>query len=110
MDHPSIDGIPLVLGSNIFGKHATEDESFAILDAFFEAGGRMIDTAQVYSETKSETILGKWTNSRGNRAGQTWPTGTCLHRCGTGEILRPAAYRLCRSLLCPPRRSRNAAG
>jgi aryl-alcohol dehydrogenase-like predicted oxidoreductase len=46
--HPSIAGIPLVLGGNVFGFTADEDTSFAILDRFYEHGGRMVDTAQGY--------------------------------------------------------------
>lgn len=46
-DHPAIAGIPLVLGGNVFGFTADEDTSFAVLDAFHAAGGRMIDTADV---------------------------------------------------------------
>ncbi|MEN9926670.1 MAG: hypothetical protein RL268_2796, partial [Pseudomonadota bacterium] len=49
IDHPAIAGIPLVLGGNVFGFTADEDASFAVLDAFHAAGGRMIDTADVYS-------------------------------------------------------------
>jgi len=66
---------PLCLGGNVFGWSADESESFAVLDAFFEAGGNFIDTADVYSEWKpgnkggeSESIIGKWMKSRGNRA------------------------------------------
>ncbi|MEN9324755.1 MAG: hypothetical protein RL414_509 [Actinomycetota bacterium] len=65
---------PLCLGGNVFGWSANEEESFAVLDAYFEAGGNFIDTADVYSEWKegnqggeSETIIGKWMKSRGNR-------------------------------------------
>ncbi len=47
--NPAISGIPLVLGGNVFGWTADRDTSFAVLDAFYEAGGRMIDTADVYS-------------------------------------------------------------
>lgn len=73
--HPSIGGIRLCLGGNPFGWTADENASFAVLDRFFEAGGRMIDTAQGYSEWvegnqggESETIIGKWLASRGVRA------------------------------------------
>ena len=38
---------PLCLGSNTFGWSANESESFAVLDAYFEAGGNFIDTADV---------------------------------------------------------------
>ena len=65
---------PLCLGGNVFGWSADEKESFAVLDAFFEAGGNFIDTADVYSEWKpgnkggeSETIIGNWMKARGNR-------------------------------------------
>ena len=47
--HPAIGGLPLVLGGNVFGWTAKGDDGFAVLDAFYEAGGRMIDTADVYS-------------------------------------------------------------
>src|SRR6476469_3394833 len=40
---------PLVLGGNVFGWTADEATSFRILDAFVDAGGTMIDTADVYS-------------------------------------------------------------
>ena len=73
--HPSIAGIPLVLGGNVFGWTASEDDSFAVLDRFYEAGGRMVDTAQGYSVWapghvggESETVIGKWLKSRGVRA------------------------------------------
>jgi len=69
--HPSIAGIPLVLGGNVFGFTADEDASFAILDRFYEHGGRMVDTAQGYSVWvpghvggESETVIGKWLSSR----------------------------------------------
>ena len=73
-DHPAIAGIPLVLGGNVFGFTADEDASFAILDRFYEAGGRMIDTAQGYSVWvpghvggESETVIGNWLASRAVR-------------------------------------------
>jgi len=63
------------LGGNVFGWSADEKESFAVLDAYIEAGGNFIDTADVYSEWKdgnaggeSETIIGKWMKARGNRS------------------------------------------
>src|SRR5215210_6969192 len=40
---------PLALGGNVFGWTADEETSFAILDAFVDAGGTMIETADVYS-------------------------------------------------------------
>lgn len=65
---------PLVLGGNVFGWTADRDRSFEILDRFVEAGFETIDTADVYSGWvpgnsggESETILGEWMRSRGNR-------------------------------------------
>ena len=65
---------PLCLGGNVFGWSADQEQSFAVLDAYVEAGGNFIDTADVYSSWKegnqggeSETIIGNWMKSRGNR-------------------------------------------
>lgn len=73
--HPSIAGIPLVLGGNVFGFTADLDASFAVLDRFYEAGGRMVDTAQGYSVWvpghvggESEAVIGQWLAARGVRA------------------------------------------
>jgi aryl-alcohol dehydrogenase-like predicted oxidoreductase len=58
---------PLALGGNVFGWTADEETSFRILDAFVDAGGNMIDTADVYSAWvpghqggESETVIGRW--------------------------------------------------
>ena len=58
---------PLALGGNVFGWTADEATSCAILDAFVDAGGTMIDTADVYSAWapghvggESETVIGNW--------------------------------------------------
>lgn len=66
--------LPLVLGGNVFGWSADRDQSFAVLDAFIEAGGAQIDTADVYAQWlpgssggESETIIGQWLAARGNR-------------------------------------------
>jgi aryl-alcohol dehydrogenase-like predicted oxidoreductase len=66
---------PLVLGGNVFGWTADKATSFAILDAFMDAGFNAIDTADVYSRFipgnkggESETVLGEWMKQRGNRA------------------------------------------
>lgn len=65
---------PLVLGGNVFGWTADRETSFAILDAFLEAGFNAIDTADVYSAWvpghkggESETIIGDWMADRGVR-------------------------------------------
>jgi aryl-alcohol dehydrogenase-like predicted oxidoreductase len=64
-----MDIAPLALGGNVFGWTADEEASFAILDAFVDAGGTMIDTADVYSAWvaghsggESERVIGRWLN------------------------------------------------
>lgn len=53
----------LALGAMTFGTEgwgAGEDESRSVYDGFREAGGNFIDTANVYSEGRSETFLGEF--------------------------------------------------
>ncbi len=61
----------LCLGGNVFGWTADEDQSFSVLDAYANAGGNFIDTADVYSAWgegnsggESETIIGRWLATR----------------------------------------------
>lgn len=50
----------LALGTMTFGSETDEDASHAQLDAFVEAGGTLIDTADVYSGGVAEEIVGRW--------------------------------------------------
>src|SRR3954449_1888722 len=50
----------LALGTMTFGNESDEAVSHAQLDAFMEAGGTLIDTADVYSQGLSEAITGRW--------------------------------------------------
>jgi len=66
----------LVLGGNVFGFTVKGSEAFRILDRFAEAGGTMIDTADVYSKWvpghvggESESLLGDWLKGRGGQKG-----------------------------------------
>ncbi|KAL4871581.1 hypothetical protein BDV12DRAFT_206279 [Aspergillus spectabilis] len=45
----------------------TKEESFKLLDAFYEAGGKFIDTANNYQDEQSETWIGEWITQRQNR-------------------------------------------
>jgi aryl-alcohol dehydrogenase-like predicted oxidoreductase len=56
----------LCLGTMTFGKEADEDASYAQLDRFVEAGGNLVDTADVYSAGASEEIIGRWLRARGS--------------------------------------------
>ncbi|GGQ44586.1 aryl-alcohol dehydrogenase-like predicted oxidoreductase [Actinomadura coerulea] len=69
-----LDVFPLCLGGNVFGWTADRERSFEILDAYAEAGGNFLDTADSYSAWvegnrggESESIIGEWAESRGNR-------------------------------------------
>src|SRR3954469_3263628 len=48
------------LGTMTFGNETDEAGSHAQLDRFVDAGGTLIDTADVYSRGTSETIIGRW--------------------------------------------------
>lgn len=93
----------LCLGTMQFGWTADEATSFAVMDAFVEAGGNFIDTADIYSRWAegnpggvSEQIIGRWLKARGNRGqivlatkarGRMWdgPNGEGLSR---GHLIR----------------------
>ena len=64
----------LCLGGNTFGWTTDQKASEAVLDAYLEAGGNFIDTADVYSRWapgnkggESEVALGIWMAARKNR-------------------------------------------
>ncbi len=102
----------LCLGTMQFGWTADEATSFAILDAFFEAGGNFIDTADIYSAWApgnpggvSEEIIGRWMKARGNRRqivlatkvrGRMWagPNGEGLSRKHIVEAVEDSLRRL----------------
>lgn len=65
---------PLMLGGNVFGWTSDRERSFAVLDAFVDGGGRLIDTADVYSAWvpghqggESEIVIGEWLARSGRR-------------------------------------------
>lgn len=66
---------PLIFGGNVLGWTVDEKGSFALLDAFLDAGFNCIDTADVYSRWvpghkggESEAIIGNWFKARGKRS------------------------------------------
>jgi aryl-alcohol dehydrogenase-like predicted oxidoreductase len=54
----------LCLGTMTFGAETDEAGAHAQLDAFIEAGGTLVDTADVYSAGVSEQIIGRWLAAR----------------------------------------------
>ena len=77
LGHTGLQIAPIVFGGNVFGWTADEPRSFALLDAFVDAGFNAIDTADVYSRWvpghhggESETIIGKWLKANPSRRQQ----------------------------------------
>ncbi|KAK5138579.1 putative aryl-alcohol dehydrogenase aad14 [Meristemomyces frigidus] len=65
---------PLQLGAMSIGDawsgfmgSMSKEASFKLLDAFYDAGGNMIDTANNYQNEQSEQWIGEWMEERKNR-------------------------------------------
>ncbi|MEM1107589.1 MAG: aldo/keto reductase [Planctomycetota bacterium] len=58
---------PLCLGTMNFGSYSSPEESHAILNAYTDGGGNFVDTANVYNNGQSESIIGDWMADTGNR-------------------------------------------
>jgi aryl-alcohol dehydrogenase-like predicted oxidoreductase len=88
---------PLVLGGNVFGWTVRGEGAFRILDRFVDAGGRMIDTADVYSAWapghkggESESLIGEWLRRRGSKGDVLVATKVGMLPGEGGEKLEPA--------------------
>jgi len=86
---------PVVFGGNVFGWTINEKESFELLDKLLDVGFNMIDSADVYSRWaqgnsggESESIIGKYMKSRGNRHKLTVITkvGSSMQQGGEKDI------------------------
>ena len=57
-----------MLFRSAFGMGAMDKaSSFKLLDAFYDAGGNFIDTANSYQDGSSEEFIGEWMEKRGIR-------------------------------------------
>jgi aryl-alcohol dehydrogenase (NADP+) len=54
----------LALGAMLMGEKTPVDESHRMLDRFVDAGGTLVDTADVYGDGESERVLAPWLASR----------------------------------------------
>ncbi len=97
LGYSGIEVSSLCLGILPFGTKVDEPTSFAILDAYYGAGGRFIDTANNYSMwhaggigVESETVLGKWMRARGNRSQLVIATKVGFNRADIGPSLSAA--------------------
>jgi aryl-alcohol dehydrogenase-like predicted oxidoreductase len=96
----------LCLGTMTFGHETDREGAFAQLDAFIEAGGTFIDTADVYSAGVSEEIIGGWLAERptmrervviatkGRFPTNAYPTGVGLSRRHLTDALDASLRRL----------------
>lgn len=91
---------PLCLGGNVFGWTADGSTSEAILDAYVEAGGNFIDTADSYSTWvpghrggESESVIGGWLRHRSDAGRVVVATKVGKHPVHRG--LRPANIKIC---------------
>lgn len=92
----------IVLGTATMGSSISEEDSFGMLDYFYEKGGNCVDTARGYAhwlpggDGMSERTLGRWLKSRGNRSKITLctkgagpvPNMTAPRRLSREEILQ----------------------
>jgi aryl-alcohol dehydrogenase-like predicted oxidoreductase len=58
----------LALGTMTFGTESDEPTAHAQLDRFIEAGGNLVDTADVYSHGVSDQIIGRWLATTGHES------------------------------------------
>ena len=54
----------LALGTLTFGNETDQATSFSQLDQFTEAGGILVDSADVYADGRAEEIIGRWLAAR----------------------------------------------
>jgi aryl-alcohol dehydrogenase-like predicted oxidoreductase len=74
LGHTGVEVSSLCLGAMYLGTRTNRATSQRILDAYVDAGGSFIDTANIYAHWitgykggESETLLGEWMKARGNR-------------------------------------------
>ena len=90
---------PLAFGGNVFGWTADEATSFALLDAFVDAGFNLIDTADVYSRWVPGNEGGEQEQDEGAHGGPGGPVDVAAPEpadtetqcCQGGERAREAS-------------------
>jgi aryl-alcohol dehydrogenase-like predicted oxidoreductase len=102
----------LALGTMQFGWTTDEEAAWAVMDAFLEAGGNLIDSADIYSRWAegnpggvAEEMIGRWMKAKGNRQevvvatkvrGRMWegPNGEGLSRAHIMRAVEDSLRRL----------------
>lgn len=77
----------LALGTMTWGRDTDADAAAAALEAFVEAGGTLIDTADVYGDGAAETIVGTLVPSVVSRSSVVLSTTTVGAGGGRGPLL-----------------------
>ena len=73
--HTTLEASVLCLGTAEFGSVVEDSLSESIIDRYIEAGGKVLDTAEVYAAWipggahRSEDFLGRWLRKRKSRDG-----------------------------------------
>merc|ERR1712000_34598 len=69
----------------------SKEQSFKLLDAFYEAGGNFIDTANNYQNEQSEKWIGEWMTTKKNRdlmvIATEYTTGYRTYELGAGKTV-----------------------
>lgn len=98
----------IILGTGSFGSGIPREEAFAVMDAYLEAGGNVLDTAHIYSSWEpngvgaSERTVGEWLRSRnvrdrimlGTKGGHPELSAMDRARCTLDELRRDLAESL----------------
>ncbi|KAG2112277.1 NADP-dependent oxidoreductase domain-containing protein [Suillus discolor] len=99
--HAGVHVSPLQLGAMSIGDKwekfgmgsMDKTSSFKLLDAFYDAGGNFIDTANNYQDQSSEEIIGEWAEERGIRDQLVIATKyTTNYQRGNDAIRQKASY------------------
>ena len=81
-----------------------KESSFKLLDAFYDAGGNFIDTANSYQDESSEEFLGEWMEKRGIRHQMVIATKVCC------SVLWRGASLICMAIESPSTLRTTSAG
>ena len=92
--HTDLDASVLCLGTAEFGSAVEDSVSETIIHRYLEAGGNVLDTAEVYAEWipggshRSEEFLGQWLRKRESRDGLILSTKGAHPRLNSMHIPR----------------------